>query len=46
MVDGVQKDSVLLLDNCAVHHAADLENFFDKAGTFENFWKGINLILV
>ena len=41
-----QKDSVLLLDNCAIHHAADLERFFDEAGMFEKFQKRIKLILI
>jgi len=41
-----QKNSVLLLDNCAIHHAANLERFFDEAGMFENLRRRINLILV
>ena len=41
-----QKNSVLLLDNCAIHHAANLERFFDEAGMFENLRRRIDLILV
>ena len=41
-----QKNSVLLLDNRAIHQAANLERFFDETCMFENLWKRINLILV
>ena len=40
------KNSVLLLDNCAIHLAAALQRFFDETGMFETLWKRINLILV